>query len=750
MNGILNSARGTIDDTSVLPAQKLLQELLASFIVLGEDWEALPDLARQELVQLSAPRQLLTNLVRHRLLTDYQAARVEARTTFGLVLGNYRVLDRLGAGAMGVVFMAEHMDMRRQVAVKVLALSPDHDARILRRFYSEMRAVSQLHHPNIVGALDAGKCQGTGRDSQVLHYFVMEYVPGQDLEEWVQARGALAPVQACDLAHQIAAALAEAHEHDLVHRDIKPSNIRVTPEGQAKLLDFGLARGLSNRLTQPGTILGTMDFMAPEQVVDASTVDIRADIYGLGGTLFWCLTGQLPFQPKGNLVQDAACRLHQAPPSLRDCRPDIPVELDAVVTRMMALKPEDRFATPQAVMHALTPFFKQGIRDYVLPDQGREVRAAPSQAASDAAANHNILIVDDEAQVRSFGQYALRSEKVRCDHAEDGLLGLEAVRTKPYDLVLLDIDMPRMKGTDVCRHLRENPPSPHLKIIMMSGRATSDELAEIMMAGADDFLTKPLSVVQLRARVRAALRLKNAQDRSDLLHQNLLAFNAELERTLSDRDSDLVHARNTLVLALAELVGCRDSETGAHLFRLQHYCRTLAQEARQIPAFASTIDENFVRMLECCAPLHDIGKAGLPDHILLKPGKLDADERLLMQTHTTMGADTLQKIAKRHGFARAFLEMGIELSRSHHERFDGKGYPDQLAGDEIPLAARILAITDVYDALRSRRVYKPALSHDTTLHMMLQESPGHFDPSLLHAFQRCAPDFERIFRENSD
>jgi putative two-component system response regulator len=344
----------------------------------------------------------------------------------------------------------------------------------------------------------------------------------------------------------------------------------------------------------------------------------------------------------------------------------------------------------------------------------------------------------------------LQSEELRCDQAADGLLGLEAVRAKRYDLVLLDIDMPKMKGTAVCRHLRENPPYPHLKIIMMSGRATSDELAEIMMAGADDFLTKPLSVVQLRARVGAALRLKDAQDRSDLLHHNLLTFNADLERTLSDRDCDLIQARNALVLALAELVGCRDSETGGHLFRLQNYCRSLAQDASHSPVFAKAIDKNFINMLECCAPLHDIGKAGLPDHILLKPGKLTADERLLMQTHTTMGADTLQKVAKRHGFARAFLQMGIEITRHHHERFDGKGYPDRLAGDDIPLPARILAIADVYDALRSRRVYKPALSHDATLRMMLQESPGHFDPCLLQAFQRCTSEFERIFRENGD
>jgi HD-GYP domain-containing protein (c-di-GMP phosphodiesterase class II) len=155
-------------------------------------------------------------------------------------------------------------------------------------------------------------------------------------------------------------------------------------------------------------------------------------------------------------------------------------------------------------------------------------------------------------------------------------------------------------------------------------------------------------------------------------------------------------------------------------------------------------------MLECCAPLHDIGKVGLPDHILLKPGKLTADERILMQTHTTIGADTLQNVAKQHPFAAAFLQMAIDIARHHHERYDGKGYPDRLAGNDIPLAARILAISDVYDALRSRRPYKPALSHTAAMHVMLDMSAGQFDPLLLEAFKRCAPSFERIARDVRD
>jgi HD-GYP domain-containing protein (c-di-GMP phosphodiesterase class II) len=205
-----------------------------------------------------------------------------------------------------------------------------------------------------------------------------------------------------------------------------------------------------------------------------------------------------------------------------------------------------------------------------------------------------------------------------------------------------------------------------------------------------------------------------------------------------------------LILALAKLVECRDSETGAHIQRLQAYCRRLAVEAAQLPAFAGLIDGPFIRWLVWCAPLHDIGKAGIPDRILRKEGALDPDERRIMQTHTTLGAETLKEVARQHGSGMAFLQMAIDVARHHHERYDGTGYPDQRAGQDIPLAARLLAIADVYDALRSRRVYKPALSHETAVRLILEESPGQFDPALLPAFQRCAADFDRIFTERVD
>jgi response regulator RpfG family c-di-GMP phosphodiesterase len=584
----------------------------------------------------------------------------------------------------------------------------------------------------------------------VLHFFVMEYVPGVDLEEHVRREGPLEPAKACDLAYQVASALAEAHRHGLVHRDIKPSNVQVTPEGQAKLLDFGLARQFRNGLTEPGTLLGTVDYMAPEQAQDAHGVDIRADLYALGGTLYYCLTGQQPFEPKDNLVQELAARLTQEPPSPRARRPDLSVELDALVTRLMARRPEDRFSDPRALMRSLLPFVRPRSRECPLPPPPAAAVQGGGLAPTPAASCRRLLLVDDEAAIRTLCRFALAAEGFECDEAEDGVRALQMAAEKPYDLVVLDIDMPKMSGIDVCRRLREQPPCPNLKVLMASGGANGDVMAQLLLAGADDYVTKPFSIVQLQGRVKAALRLKEAQDRSDSLNRRLLASNRELEDNLGLRNRDLLHTRNALVLSLAKLVEHRASEGRGHLVRMQRYCRRLAEEASRSPSFAGQIDDNFIETLECCVPLHDIGTVALPDHILLKPGKLDPEEQLSMQAHTVIGSDVLRQVLEQHGQSMGFLRLAIDITRHHHERYDGKGYPDGLAGDSIPLAARIVTIADVYDNLRSRRSYKPAFSHPSSLQVMTDNSPGHFDPALLKIFSRSAEDFERIYREQPD
>lgn len=731
--------------------EQLLGQLTSSLLIRPQDWDGLPSSIRTELTAHTEV-ELLDELVERKLLTRYQAGRVLAGTRFGLILGNYRVLDRLGAGGMGVVLRAEHLLLPRLVAIKIIPIRADEESTTLRRFRSEMWSVAQLRHPNIVGAIDAGVECDSNPSSPHLHYFVMDYVPGESLEQRVTTLGPLTPVVTCELIYQVASALMEAHQHDLVHRDIKPSNVLVTPEGQAKLLDFGLVRQYSHRVTEPGTTLGTLDYLAPEQAKDASSVDIRADIYSLGATMFWCLAGRTPFPSRGNAINDLISRLDQPPPSLQAVRSDVSAELDAVVTRMLAVNPDQRYPTPEAVMHALLPF---------LPNKTRGTAMLSAIGSSDSGfqytpvaqtvttGTYRILIVDDEPAIRSMCQFALHNERIQCDEAVNGQLAWEALQTNAYDLVLSDNDMPKMNGLELLQRIREQPPSPNLKVIMFSGRVGGDELAQMLAMGADDFVTKPLSMSQFLSRVKAALRLKDAQDRSDLLNRQLLSINSDLERNLTARESELIQARNALVLALAELVSHRDAGISGNIRRLQRYCRRLAETAATLASFKSQIDTNFIQMLECCAPLRDIGKVGVPDHILLKPGQLDPHERIIMQTHTTIGSDTLQKVARRHGFAAAFLQMASDIARHHHERFDGQGYPDQLAGNDIPLSARIVAIADVYEALRSRRPYKPALSHAVAMQAMTETATGQFDPLLWQAFLLCADDLNRISVEES-
>ncbi|MBI2805260.1 MAG: protein kinase [Planctomycetes bacterium] len=741
--------------TQTRAAQCLLDFCLENSFIHREDWQKLPETLRKELGEEKDTSVLLRRLVQANVLTAYQVDRIEAGTIHGMILGSYRVLDRLGVGGMGVVFLAEHIHLRRLAAIKMLPLysGSDSTGAMLTRFFNEIRVIAQLQHPNIVAAIDTGEIPGDGADAPVLYYHVMEYVPGKDLEQRVQSDGPLALTSACDLTYQIASALVEAEKHGLVHRDIKPSNILVTPEGQAKLLDFGLVRSHQNRHTQPGMVLGTIDYLAPEQARDASAVDIRADIFGLGGTLYWALTGRVPFPSEAPLQQQVVARLSQNPPSVSRFRPDMPPEMDSLIARMMATNPEDRYQNPKALMRALLPFLRSQSGAFLyLPARqtGQESATRGNNAEIQTGEKRRILLVDDEDMMRAVARHALAAEGFECEEADNGAMAVEMARAKRYDLVLLDVELPQMRGTDVLRSLRDEPPGPNLKVIMASGRVSAEDMSNMLLAGADDFLAKPFSLVQLTARVKAALRLKAAQDRSDSLAQSLRALNQQLEQNLLARDSDLIDARNALTLAIAELVTFRGIETPGHLVRIQKYVRILGQEASKVSSFAGKLDQNFIQLLESTAPLHDVGMIGLPDHIFLKPGRLTDDERILMRAHTTIGSDILQKITRTHGFTAAFLQMAIDITRHHHERWDGKGYPDRLSDHDIPLAARLVSIADVYDALRSRRPHKPALSHAAVIEILAESPPGQFDPALLHVFQDCADQFDQVYRANPD
>ncbi len=729
-------------------AAAILRRILLAGAIAAEAWETLSPEDRATLTSSPDLPTLADRLLARRLVTPFQAGRIRAGAVAGLVLGNYRLLEKIGTGGMGAVFRGEHTKLRNPVAVKTLLADGPRTGRAVDRFFQEVRAVASLRHPNIVAAIDAGEEPHAGPDGETIPYLVMEFVTGRDLDDLVTREGPLGIARACQLGSQIADALTEAHRHGLVHRDIKPSNILVTPDGQAKLLDFGVARlpTAGDRLTADGARIGTAAYMPPEQAIDPRDADARADVFGLAATLFFALTAHDPFSPPAFSAGAAQ------PPVLTDFRPDAPPALADALGRMMAFDRDSRTATAAAAVRELAPFLgwtPAGRSDSTAPASGVHRLFQPAQGAS-GRAPHRILIVDDEEAVRRICRLALVTERIDCDEVANGSDAVLRAGNSPYDLILLDVDLPGCNGVQVLHQIRSAPRIPHLKVIMMSGRSSGDDLSRALMAGADDYLTKPFSVIQLRARVQAALRLKDAQDRSDTLARQLAGANADLERALGARDVELVHARSAMVLALAKLVGQRSTETGGHLIRLQRYCRVLGEAAAATPAFAGRLDPDVVQAIESAAPLHDIGKVAVPDHILNKPGPLTSDERMLMQSHTTIGAETLAEVASRYPFATAFFATAIELTRHHHERWDGEGYPDRLAGEAIPLSARLLAVADVYDALRSRRVYKPTISHPAAVDQMLTRSPGHFDPALLEVFGHIAPQFDRVYRETVD
>lgn len=732
---------------------ELIEEMLESSLVLKEDWHRLSEEVRNHILQARDEDVALALLTEYKLLTPYQVDRIKAGTTYGLVLGNYRVLERIGAGGMGVVFRGEHTLLRRTVAIKVLPLSRDQDIRLLMRFQAEMRMVATLQHPNIVAATDAGSITSREPNLPVLHYLVMEYVPGRDLEQLVEADGPLDPTLACEYIYQIAGALSEAHTHNLVHRDIKPSNILVTDKGVAKLLDFGLAQNFQNQLTEPGSLLGTVDYMAPEQAQDARNVDIRADIYGLGGTLYWCLTGKTPFTSQGSVTEQLNRRMTEPPPRLREKRPEISTDLDAVVSRMMAPRADDRFQTPQAVMRALAPHIRSD-RSIRVPTGGTNVADAVwAMAAADQPlpGAQRVLIVDDDPAISNLCQAVIEDENTVCDLADKAEKALQMVQAERYSLILLDVVMPDQSGAELLPKLRQSANCADSRILMMSGLASPDEMGRLLLDGADDFLAKPFSPMQLQTRVKAALALREAHSRADLLRLHLSTLSADLERNLEASDAMIRQSRMALVQALCHLVQFRTNETDGHLRRVPLYCRMLAQEAAKFGDFKNVITPAFIQDLEKAAPLHDIGFIALPDHILQKPGKLDDDERIIMQSHTIIGSQLLHRVAEAYGRrAGSFLYFAVDVIRHHHEAYDGSGYPDRLVGDAIPLSARIVALADVYDARRSRRAYRPALPHAITMQIIVESGKTRFDPRILEAFRRCAHEFERIYNEIPD
>lgn len=727
-----------------LSARAFADRLLALKLLDHQSFDSFLDDNFNHLAEYRDDERLGTALVQAGLLTGFQLERVISGQTHGLVLGSYRVLQMLGSGGMGKVFLAEHCLLRRRAAVKVMPVDEECHPSLLDRFYAEMHVLAELRHDNIVLAFDAGQIEPPGPNMPGLIYLVMEVVDGGDLGMLVEAHGVCEIAEACNYIRQAACGLQAAHDRHLIHRDIKPTNLLLTTAGQVKLVDFGLARQFCSKLTDPRTLLGSIEFMAPEQSHDPSAVSEAADIYGLGATLFWLLTGEGPYPSDPSLTVSLRQLQREEPRRLRDLRPDVPEQLDDLVARMIDRNPAKRPPMAVTVMNSLAPFLSdKPAVSLILPHMGESPLKAPARGP-------RALIVDDDKAVRLLHRMLLQALGCECIEVTDGASALALAAEEPFDLVLLDLNLPDMNGYEVCRQLRERNKRPHIKIIVVSGEGDYNELAQTLGQGADDYIAKPFQPRQLAAKVEHALRLKDAQERASSLAQQLQEVNRQLQCSLQARAADVRQAHDALLFAVARMAESRDGETSGHLRRLQLYTRTLAQKVAQTPPWQGLVDNRFLDTLERCVPLHDIGKIGLPEEVLLKPGSLNAQERALVETHPVIGDRILEALAREYGTSLEFLGMARDIVRHHHERFDGQGYPDRLTGNAIPAAARLTAIADVYDALRRRRQHKSALPHASVVRIMTEQSPGQFDPILLQTFLRCHGDFERIFRDVCD
>ncbi|HBL32159.1 MAG TPA: two-component system response regulator [Acidobacteria bacterium] len=356
-----------------------------------------------------------------------------------------------------------------------------------------------------------------------------------------------------------------------------------------------------------------------------------------------------------------------------------------------------------------------------------------------AQAGRRVLVVDDnplncDLLVRRLRRMGLE----RIDVANDGDEALDRLRETAYDLVLLDVMMPGIDGFTTCRRLKERAVTARTPVIFMTALTDTAEKLKAFEAGAVDYITKPISPPIVLARVRTHLQLKRARD--ILSDQNVW-----LEGEVRRRMRELQTVQDATIMAMASLAETRDNETGNHIRRTQHYVRALALAVREHPRFrADLADDATVEMLYKSAPLHDIGKVGIPDHILLKPGKLTDAEFEIMKTHTTLGRDAIVAAEALLAAPDSFLRYAREIAYCHHEKWDGSGYPQGLAGEAIPLSARLMAAADVYDALISVRVYKPAYPHERAIALIRDGRGTHFDPDVADAVIDLADTFNDI------
>lgn len=356
--------------------------------------------------------------------------------------------------------------------------------------------------------------------------------------------------------------------------------------------------------------------------------------------------------------------------------------------------------------------------------------------------NHEleIMVVDDNQKNLKVLSEILKSERYKVRTVNNGILALKSLRIKPVDLVLLDVNMPEMTGYEVAQEMKKEESLSEIPIILITALSTVEDKLKGFASGAVDYITKPFMIEEVEARVKTHIRLSEAQK---LLKEE----NHKLARKVNEKVEAITNAHLTTVFAMVEIAESRDDDTGKHVKRIAEYCKKMAELLKAID-YDPRIDDDFIRNIYIASPLHDIGIVGVRDSILLKPGKLTDSEFTNMREHVKIGGDRLDDIAKISP-ENDFIRMGATIARYHHEKYDGSGYLMNLSGSEIPIEARIMAIADVYDALRSKRIYKEAFSHEKAMAIISEARASQFDPTIVDVFLENQVWFKNKFDELS-
>jgi putative two-component system response regulator len=352
-----------------------------------------------------------------------------------------------------------------------------------------------------------------------------------------------------------------------------------------------------------------------------------------------------------------------------------------------------------------------------------------------------ILVVDDDLEDLHFLVEMLKERNYQTRSALNGKMALQIAQIESPDLILLAPNIPELDGFEVCERLKANQALKDIPVIFIGGQDGNLDRGKVFRSGGADFLTKPFQCEELAARIENQLKLRRLQ-------LELEAHDLRLLKLIQPQVKEDLDLQMAMIFALAKLAVAR-ANPGRHLERVQIFSRSLALKLHEKSTYRSQIDADFIEHIYHASPLHDIGKVVISDDILLKPDRLTDDEFEVMKTHTTLGAQALETIHDQYP-RNAFINMGIEIARSHHERWDGLGYPDGLKGEDIPLSARIIAVADIYDVLRSRRCYKQALSHENSCRTIKVDSGKAFDPGVVEAFVELELEFWEVRNRMED